>query len=197
MEVRDFSPGPLTALLGDNGSGKTTLGKLAAGILRSDSGRILYDGQDIAAWPLGKIGAQTGYLFQEPSRQIFAPNPVEEIAFPLELRGCPKPEAEETARALLAEFELEDIADSATYTLSRGEKQRLAMAAAMAARPRFFVLDEPTTGLDDRRRGILLDALLRLAGQGVGLLVITHDRPFAGALGADLRFMKGGRLTDD
>jgi len=194
LTVDDFSPGHCTAILGENGSGKTTLGKLAAGILRPDSGRVLYDGEDIAHWPLGRIGRQVGYLFQEPSRQIFAPHPLEEIAFPLELRGMPKQQAEHKARELLREFELENITGNTTYTLSRGEKQRLALAAVMACEPRFLVLDEPTTGLDKRRRGILLSALKRLLSCGIGLMVISHDPKFVEQLGAEIRFIKGGRL---
>jgi len=194
--IESFSPGLCTAVLGDNGSGKTTLGKLAVGILRPDSGRVLYGGEDIANWKLGKIGKQAGYLFQEPSRQIFAPRPVEEIAFPLELRGMSKPEAEKKARELLIEFELENIAGNTTYTLSRGEKQRLAIAAIMACEPKFFVLDEPTTGLDKRQRGILSELLKNFITNNVGVLIISHDRVFVDELGADIRFMKGGRLVE-
>ena len=196
LTVPHFKPGSCTALLGENGSGKTTLGKLAAGLLRPDRGRVLYDGQDIINWPLGRIGQTVGYLFQEPCRQIFAARPLEEIAFPLELRGMEKAEAEQKARALCAQFELENILDHTTYTLSRGEKQRLALAAMMACEPRFLVLDEPTTGLDRRRRDILASALHRLLAQGVGLLLISHDRAFAENLGADLQFIEGGRLQN-
>jgi len=192
--IEHFSPGVCTALLGRNGSGKTTLGKLAAGILKPNSGRVTYDGQDISGLPPGKIGRMAGYLFQDPARQIFAPYPLEEIAFPLELRGMPKPEAEEITRRLIREFELEDITGNATYTLSRGEKQRLAIAGMMACEPRYLILDEPTTGLDRRGRDILTETLRRLMERGVGMLLMTHDRGFAQGLGADLRFMEGGRL---
>jgi energy-coupling factor transport system ATP-binding protein len=182
--------------MGENGSGKTTLGKLAAGLLRPDSGCVLYDGEDIARWKLGQIGRQAGYLFQEPARQIFAPLPIEEIAFPLELRGMPKAEAEDKAMELLRQFELENIVDSTTFTLSRGEKQRLAIAAAMVVEPRFFVLDEPTTGLDKRRRGILAETLHTLMSKNVGILLISHDREFVNELNAGIRIMDGGRLVD-
>ena len=196
LTVENFSPGLCTALMGSNGSGKTTLGKLAAGILKPDSGRVLYNGEDIANWRLGKIGGKVGYLFQDPSRQIFAPYPLEEIAFPLELRGVPKPEAEKKVRELIAEFELEDIADKTTYKLSRGEKQRLAIAAVLACEPGFFVLDEPTTGLDRRGREILEGTLRKLMERDVGILLVAHDRDFVEALGADIRIMEGGRLLD-
>jgi len=196
LTAKSFAPGLCTAVLGHNGSGKTTLGKLAAGILKPDTGRVLYDGQDIAAWSLGEIGRKVGYLFQDPSRQIFAPRPLEEIAFPLELRGVPKPEAEKRARDLLMEFELEEIAGATTYTLGRGEKQRLAIAAVMAGQPRFLILDEPTTGLDKRRRDMLAGTLRRLMEQEVGILLFTHDRSFAEGLYADIRLIEGGRLLD-
>lgn len=196
LSVECFEPGARMALLGPNGSGKTTIGKLCAGLLKPDAGRILYNGEDIAGWPLGRIGGQAGYLFQDPSRQIFAPHPLEEIAFPLELRGMPKPEAASIARGLLAEFELEGIEDSTTYTLSRGEKQRLAIAAVMACKPSYLILDEPTTGLDTRRREILARTLRRLIDVGVGVLLITHDRSFAEGLEAEIRFVEGGRLLD-
>jgi len=196
LTVEYFSPGRCTALMGENGSGKTTLGKLAAGILRPDAGCVLYNGEDIAGWKLGQIGRQAGYLFQEPSRQIFTPNPLEEIAFPLELRGVPKPEAEAKAMELLQQFELENVLENTTYTLSRGEKQRLAIAAAMVVEPRFFVLDEPTTGLDKRRRGILAETLRSLMAKNVSILLISHDKEFVKDLGADTRLMDGGRLID-
>ena len=196
LTVEDFSPGLCTALMGENGSGKTTMGKLAAGLLQPDSGQVLYNGEDIAKWKLGEIGRQVGYLFQEPSRQIFAPKPLEEITFPLELRNVPKAEAEEKAHKLLAEFELEHIADSTTYTLSRGEKQRLAIAAAMVCEPKFFVLDEPTTGLDKRRRRLLADTLHRLLARNVGILIISHDQDFASELKAEIRIMNEGCLSD-
>ena len=196
LEVEHFSPGLCSALLGQNGSGKTTLGKLAVGILRPDAGSVLYDGQDIADWRLGKIGRHVGYLFQDPSRQIFSPHPVEEIAFPLELRGMQKHAAKEKARELISEYKLESILDNTTYTLSRGEKQCLAIVAVMACEPRFLILDEPTTGLDKKRCDILAATLRGLIERGVGLMLITHDRKFAEELGAELRFMEGGRFVD-
>jgi energy-coupling factor transport system ATP-binding protein len=197
LTVNNFTSAGCTALMGENGSGKTTLGKLAAGILRPASGCVLYDSEDIASWSLGKIGRKVGYLFQEPSRQIFAPQPLDEIAIPMELRGIPKEEARSKAKALLEEFELENIIENTTYTLSRGEKQRLAIAAAMAVEPVYFILDEPTTGLDRERRDILAATLKKMQNKGMGILLISHDRAFVKAMDAEVRYIKGGRLLDD
>ena len=187
-------PSSCTAVTGENGSGKTTLGKLVAGILRPACGTVFFDGVDIAALSLGEIGRQVGYLFQEPSRQIFAPNPLEEIAFPMELRGTPKDDARKIARVYLEKFELSHIENSTTYTLSRGEKQRLAIAAAMVMKPKYFVLDEPTTGLDKKRREMLADILKNLLADGVGILLFSHDVDFLKLMGADVCNVKGGRM---
>jgi len=196
LSVEEFSPGLCTAVMGDNGSGKTTLGKLAAGLLRPDSGFVSYNGQNIAKWKLGEIGQKVGYLFQEPLRQIFAPRVLEEITFPLTLGGMSKDAAEEKAWELIREFELENIANNTTYTLSRGEKQRLAIAAAMICNPQFFVLDEPTTGLDKHRRSILAKALHRLMADNIGVLLISHDKAFVKELGAEVILMDGGMLVE-
>ncbi|MCL2754005.1 MAG: energy-coupling factor ABC transporter ATP-binding protein [Defluviitaleaceae bacterium] len=198
LVVDEFAPKPsvCTAVMGENGSGKTTLGKLVAGILRPASGCIFYNGVDISDLKLGEIGRQVGYLFQEPSRQIFASKPLDEIAFPLELRGIDKEEARTRAKKLLDEFELSHIINNTTFTLSRGEKQRLAIAAAMIVNPKYFVLDEPTTGLDKQRRKILAKTLKKMQENGMGILLISHDMEFVEAMEAEIRTMKGGRLLD-
>ena len=196
LVVDEFFPIGCVAITGENGSGKTTLGKLIAGVLRPSAGCVRYDGVDIAGLKLGEIGRQVGYLFQEPSRQIFTSSPLAEIALPLELRGVPAGEAREQALALLEEFELTQIIDSTTFTLSRGEKQRLAIAAMMVMRPRFFVLDEPTTGLDKARRQILARTLHKLQDDGARILLISHDEEFVDTMGATVRRMKGGRLLE-
>jgi len=173
-----FSAGVCTAVCGHNGSGKTTLGKLISGILRPSAGKVLLDGEDISGWPIGKIGGKVGYLFQEPARQIFAPTVLEEITFPLILKGMDRGEAYELARSILTRFEMEKLENATTYTLSRGEKQRLAIAAMLVHDPVFLVLDEPTTGLDVRRKEIFSVMIRQLAEKGIGILLISHDSSF-------------------
>ncbi|MCL2503157.1 MAG: energy-coupling factor ABC transporter ATP-binding protein [Coriobacteriia bacterium] len=189
-----FAAGVCTAVCGHNGSGKTTLGKLAAGLLRPSQGSVLLEDEDIAEWPLGRIGKQVGYLFQEPTRQIFAPTVLEEITFPLTLNGMEEEQAQELARTMLARFEMEPLADATTFMLSRGEKQRLAIAAILVNRPSFLVLDEPTTGLDARRKGILGRMINTLAEQGVGILLISHDAVFVRRYAGVTYRMAEGRM---
>ena len=190
-----FASGVCTAVRGHNGSGKTTLGKLVAGLLRPSRGSVLLGGEDIARWPLGKIGGRVGYLFQEPARQIFAPKVLEELTFPLTLKGMDARRAGELARTMLARFEMETLADASTFSLSRGEKQRLAIAALLLSRPDFLVLDEPTTGLDARRRDILGGIIRGLNEQGVGILLFSHDTSFVREHAAFGYRMAEGRIV--
>jgi energy-coupling factor transport system ATP-binding protein len=87
-------------------------------------------------------------------------------------------QAEGLARSLLARFEMGPLENAVTFTLSRGEKQRLAIVAMLVTNPGFLVLDEPTTGLDSRRKEILGAMLRQLTGQNVGILLISHDTAF-------------------
>jgi len=197
LNVGEFAPcGRCTAIMGNNGSGKTTLGKLVAGVLAPTSGFVYYDNVNIATLKLGEIGKQVGYLFQEPSRQIFAAKPLDEIALPLTLRGVDEGEAKEIAAKMLAKFDLSHIESSTTFNLSRGEKQRLAIAATMVMNPQFFVLDEPTTGLDKPRRHILADTLKAMMEEGMGIILISHDAQFVKDMGASVRHMEGGVMLD-
>jgi energy-coupling factor transport system ATP-binding protein len=187
-----LSAGKCTALCGHNGSGKTTLGKIIAGLLKPSAGSVLLDGEDVAGWPLGRIGARIGYLFQDPSRQIFAPTVLEDVVFPLTLKGMPRGQAEGLARAVLARLDMGALEGATAYTLSRGEKQRLAIAGMLVHNPRYLVLDEPTTGLDPRRKEILGQMIRELTGQGTGVLLISHDADFVSAsAGAAYRMAEG------
>ena len=189
-----FASGECAALVGYNGSGKTTLGKLIAGIIRPSRGRVLLDGEDIADWPLGKIGGKIGYLFQEPSRQIFAPTVLEDITLPLTLKGMDEEQAQELARSMLVRFEMEPLENAITFTLSRGEKQRLAIISMLVNEPGFIVLDEPTTGLDARRKNILGDMLRQLVGEDVGILLISHDIAFVKLYASAVCRMNEGKV---
>jgi len=187
--------GECVALTGPNGSGKTTLGKLLCGLLKPQGGAVLFDGEDSARWSLGRFGRHVGYLFQEPGRQLFAPTVLEDLTFPQALAGVPPEEARARAMELLARFELEGLARQGTLTLSRGEQQRLAICGLLVNRPGAFVLDEPTTGLDTRRRDILAGAIRELLGEGTSVLLISHDRAFVRA--NSMRELRVEELTSE
>ncbi|QRN84729.1 ABC transporter ATP-binding protein [Clostridia bacterium] len=167
-----------TVLMGDNGSGKTTLGKLLLGILQPDAGRILLEDKDIARYSLASIAKRVGYLFQDPSRQLFGTSVYDDLAFPLRIRGISEDDIEKQVQPILEELDVAHLHNRAPYLLSQGEKQRVALAGILLNGAKYLVLDEPTTALDPERKKNLGELLIRLKARGVGVLMIGHDQKF-------------------
>lgn len=186
-----------TAIVGANGSGKTTLGKLLAGILKPWSGKVWIQKETTTQLRLGQIGQRVGYVFQEPDRQLFAPSVREELLFVARLQGMLDSAVEGKAQQMLAEFGLDHVADSFPHALSRGEKQRLALAAVLMQEPGFLILDEPTTGLDKERRQQLTEHVQTLKAAGVGFVIISHDDRFVNNNADRVLTMSGGEIVDD
>lgn len=192
-----FSQDEFTAVTGCNGSGKTTLGKLSAGILKPDSGAVTIDGICSRDMSLGEIGKRIGYLFQNPDRQIFAPSVYEEISFVLELKGYSPKEVQEKTYSMLEIFNIAHLEKAVPFKLSRGEKQRLALAAMLVNDPKYLILDEPTTGLDIERKGILSGILDKLNEKGIGMILISHDGSFIKRHASRIIKMHEGEIADD
>jgi energy-coupling factor transport system ATP-binding protein len=150
--------GEIVALLGPNGSGKTTIGKLAAGLLEPQGGRVVR-------------GGRACYLSQDPGRYLLCERADEEVA--LAVGGDLQ-----RARAVLAQMGLAGHAGRHPRDLSSGERERLALAAVLVAEPDILVLDEPTRGVDPQRKDELVE-LLRAQAPGRATLVATNDLVFA------------------
>ena len=155
LEVRR---GEIVALEGPNGSGKTTLAKIAAGLLRPDSGSVERSGRG-------------GYLSQDPGRYLVRDRVLEEVG--LAVGGD-----EVLAGAALERMGLSWAADRHPRDLSSGERERLGLAAVAVAEPDLLVLDEPTRGIDPDRKAAIAEWLAEYAAAGRGVLVATHDRTF-------------------
>jgi energy-coupling factor transport system ATP-binding protein len=192
-----FFEDEFAAITGPNGSGKTTIGKLCAGIFKPDRGEIVIGGKNSRDMALGEIGSKIGYLFQNPDRQLFTPSVYEEVSFALELKGCGREETRERTYEALDAFSLTHLEKSPPFKLSRGEKQRLALAAMLVNRPDFLILDEPTTGLDMERRAILSGIIDKLRCKGMGMIVISHDNSFIERHAARMIKVCGGEIVDD
>jgi len=191
----DIKAKGITMLSGPNGSGKSTICKLITGILKPTCGSLKIDGEDASQMTLAQRGRKIGFLFQNPAQQIFAPEVAEELAFIPRLLGVPEDAIEVRSNELLQFFGLTKRKDFPTFFLSRGEKQRLAMAGILFMRPPFLILDEPTTGLDEENRRKLADLLHKLIEQGTGILLISHDEPFAAQFpDAEIITIKDGRI---
>ncbi|WKY47093.1 ABC transporter ATP-binding protein [Eubacteriaceae bacterium ES3] len=189
--------GEITCISGNNGSGKTTLGKLVMGIFVPDSGKITIDnvdGNDLKLW---QRGSKIGYVFQNPDRQLFAVTVLDEIIFPLEIKGVEKKVALKTAEALLECFKLTHLKDKVPMRLSRGEKQRLVLAAVLAQQPGYLILDEPSSGLDRDRKNELYLFLQELKNDGTGIAVISHDQQFIKDQADRVIKMEDGRIVEN
>ncbi|WP_235607327.1 ATP-binding cassette domain-containing protein [Bifidobacterium italicum] len=187
-----FRPGQITALVGANGAGKSTLSLTLAGLLEPLAGRVVA-GSALAegahgAWPINwsstELASRISYVFQNPEHQFACSSVLDEVMLGPRRTGVDEETARKRARELLGRFHLARYADVNPYTLSGGEKRRLTVAAALAAAPKVLILDEPTFGQDRRTWMQIVRLILGLRGDGVSIVVVTHDRELVTALGA-------------
>lgn len=187
--------GEWLAVVGANGSGKSTLARLVNGLLSPASGQVAVDGTDTtdesSVWDVRR---RVGLVLQNPDNQIVGTFVEEDVAFGPENLGVPRPELRERVDAALAAVGLTGLERREPHLLSEGQKQRLAIAGALAMRPDYLVFDEATAMLDVEGRMSVLGVIERLHATGTGVLQITHD------LGESLRAdrvlaLRGGRVA--
>src|SRR6266581_3722648 len=169
--------GETVAIIGHNGSGKSTLAKLLAAILKPDSGSVLVDGlrTNAGGEDIWTIRQRVGLVFQNPDDQLVANSVIDDIAFGPENLGLPRFEIEERVQEAMALLDLEPYAQMAVNELSVGQKQRVAIAGVLAMRPRYLLLDEPTTMISGSAARQLLDTVRQLAyEQAITVIHITH-----------------------
>jgi energy-coupling factor transporter ATPase len=169
--------GETVAIIGHNGSGKSTLAKLLAAILKPTSGTVLVDGLNTTAHgeDLWTIRQRVGIVFQNPDDQLVANTVIDEIAFGPENLGLPRFEIEERIQESMTLLELEAYEQMVVSELSVGQKQRVAIAGILAMRPRYLLLDEPTTMISGHTARQLLETVRRLAlERGITVIHITH-----------------------
>ncbi|WP_204797560.1 ABC transporter ATP-binding protein [Paenibacillus rhizosphaerae] len=168
--------GEIVALLGNNGAGKSTLSQLITGILKPQSGSILYAGrEDMASWSIRRRGEAIGYVMQNPNRMITQHMIADEVGLGLKVRGVPAAEIKERVAGVLQTCGLYPFRNWPVSALSYGQKKRLSIAAILVLAPKLMILDEPTAGQDDRHYQEFMDFIEQLAEQGIGFLLITHD----------------------
>lgn len=169
--------GTITALHGGNGSGKSTLARVLSGLHMPARGRIAVAGRDVTTEPADVRSAAIGFLPQDAGRWLLRERVDDELA--LAAWRLPRPERDARVAAVLAEFDLSPLAAAHPLDLSVGERERVALAAVLAAEPRVIVLDEPSRGMDPARRALLADALRTRAAAGATVLIATHDHGLA------------------
>jgi cobalt transport protein ATP-binding subunit len=166
--------GEFLAIVGQNGSGKTTLAKHVVGLLQPATGRVTIDGKDRAQMRPAETAREVAYVFQNPDHQIFAATVEEEVAFGPRNFGLPADEIRRRCDEALEAVGLQNERQSDPFLLSKGERQRLAVASVLVLRPRLLILDEPTTGLDHREQLRMMALVRDLNRAGIAIVIITH-----------------------
>ncbi len=189
--------GEFVAILGQNGSGKTTLVKHLNGVLSPTAGDIRLSGQSLRGQPTTRLSRHVGLVFQNPDHQIFAERVREEVAFGPRLQGLSEGEASRRVDEALAAVDLADSGDLDPFILTKGGRQRVAVASTLATKPEIIILDEPTTGLDHRELQGMMTLIRRLNEQGHTILIITHAMAVAAEYARRVILMRDGRIVRD
>jgi len=178
--VRDFAltleAGEVVGLLGPNGAGKTTCFYMIVGLVPADAGQIVLDGKDITADPMyARAKHGVGYLPQEPS--VFRKLSVaDNIRLVLELRDdLDGAGIEKELASLMDELQVTHVAEQIGASLSGGERRRVEIARALAAKPRLMLLDEPFAGVDPISVGEIQRIVRHLKNRGIGVLITDHN----------------------
>lgn len=192
--------GDFAVVMGSTGSGKTTLLLTLNGIIPKLvhgglDGIVFVDGQDVSKKSVQEMSRHVAFVFQDPNDQIFSLTALEEVSFALKLRGIGESQAHSTARRALKEVGLSGFEEEDPTTLSQGQKQKLAIATALAMDTPVIALDEPVASLDYESANQVYAILSKLNRKGKTIIVSEHDSEFVFKHASKIFFLEGGRLS--
>nr|WP_297171251.1 ATP-binding cassette domain-containing protein [uncultured Agathobaculum sp.] len=195
----DVAHGEFIAVMGESGSGKTTLLTLLAALDRPTDGRILLDGEDLAAVPGRALSMfrrdRLGFIFQD-CNLLDTLSLRENIVFPLVLSGRPRAEMEARLLPLAGQLGITTLLEKYPYEVSGGERQRAAAARALIVRPALLLADEPTGALDSGSAAQLLGILDACNAEGQTIIMVTHSLETASHASRVL-FLRDGLIADE
>ena len=208
MEVRavhdvslTVNAGEIVGILGHTGSGKSTVVQHLNGLLRANGGRVTVFGHDLANRDVDvrAVRRQVGLVFQFPEAQLFERFVGDDIAFGPRNLGLDRAEVRARVQRAMEAVGLgfEEFKDRHTFSLSGGERRRVALAGVLALEPRILVLDEPTAGLDPAARHELLNHILTLHRNGISLVMISHNMEELASICDRLVVLGDGRTVMD
>ena len=195
----DVHQGEVVVILGPSGSGKSTMLRCLNLLEVPTAGHIYVDGVDITAKKvdINLHRQKMGMVFQHfnlfPHMTI-----LENLTLaPTKVKKMPRAEAEQKALGLLRRVGLEDRAGEYPVRLSGGQKQRVAIVRALMMEPEVMLFDEPTSALDPEMIGEVLDVMKELAGEGMTMVVVTHEMGFAKEVADRIIFMENGKIIEE
>ena len=191
--------GEIVAVIGHTGSGKSTLMQMLNGLLKPESGAVLFDGKDINAdkQSVRQVRFKVGLCFQYPEYQLFEETCYKDIAFGPNNMQLPEEEVRERVTEAAKIVGLpEELLERSPFDLSGGQKRRCAIAGVMAMRPEVLILDEPTAGLDPRGRDAVYDMILAYQkAENATVILVTHSMEDAARLADRILVMNKGALA--
>ncbi len=192
----ELMPGRLYTLTGPNGAGKSTLLQLLALLEKPSGGDLRLDGEPLPSRRglLGRLRREVTLVHQSP--YLFSGTVAANLGFGLRLRGLSRPERQRRILWALQTVGLGGFEDRRARQLSGGEAQRVALARALVLKPRVLLLDEPTAGLDAESAAVFEGVIATLRGQGLSIIMSTHDPTLSARLDAEEIRLAHGRIVD-
>jgi len=194
LEIGDSE---FVAIMGENGAGKTTLIKHFNGLHKPTKGRVTVDDIDTKKRSVASIARDVGLVFQNPDHQLFCETVKEEVAFSLRNFGYDAETIERRTTSILETLDLSQYAESSPFTLSGGERKRVALASVLAWNPKYVVLDEPTIGQDYLQKDRLRNFILQLVSQRKTVIMVTHDVEFVAECKPRVILLSRGEIVAD
>ena len=189
--------GEFIAIMGRNASGKTTLVKHFNRLLIPTKGKIKVAGTDTKETTIAEMARKVGFVFQNPNDHLFADTVYDEVVFTLKNLGFNDREMGLRTDEVLEEFHLTEYKDHYPRSLSGGEKQRVALASVLAAKPKILILDEPTRGMEYRLKSELMRLLEEYRSQGNTVVLVTHDVEIVAEYAERVILLSEGRIVVD
>ncbi|MGE4284373.1 MAG: energy-coupling factor ABC transporter ATP-binding protein [Clostridia bacterium] len=189
--------GEFIAFVGQNGAGKTTLLKHFNGLLKPSSGKIMVKDMDTKAYKTSKLARYIGFLFQNPDHQIFCNSVQEEIAFGLKILKISNSEIKERVKKAAQRVGLEACLEANPFSLSKGQRQRVALASVLALDVDVIVLDEPTTGQDYQESIEIMEMIEELNRFGKTIIMVTHDMELVARYASRVIILSQGCILED